>query len=450
MSPRPNKKITKGSFATVLIGRDAVFKIQDMKSDSNLNLYTYTDAIISSFVSAISSSTNGLPCVTDIQINKSMELRIQMPNYGITLDEWCKKTSHIDRMADMPILMLQLCNACNALFAAGIQHTDIKPTNILIDPANRRLTLIDYNIYSIQTVNGWTPSVGTWCYVAPEILHQSAPSNTSMCWSIGMIMAEICGGGYVLGDINVYMRKSSTPKRKDWQHVFTALRHRNPNSLTIASSHIDVMKNTRWLKIFQACTRWNSNNRVTLDTLTTIMTPIDPREHYRLTPSKFKADSKQVYFTKSVERNVAIDNIYQFCCTDIAVYGELMYRSIYIYDILSGNVDPAICMCIANVILGYSLDVPMVEGFRTVLDYICSVRDVEKAIIGLCTESNMWDLYWIGADVVAMRAGLSMRNCVTHMPEVMKKIESPYTCSTIVEGLYNCCQRRHCTACTGI
>ena len=436
---RTSHNVTKtGSFARVLINKDTAEKIQPIKNeDSSLNLYTYTDAIISSFVSGLSTETNGLPYVTNIQLTNT-DLRIRMPYYGITLDEWCRVTSYTERLACLQVLLIQLCNACSSLLSAGIQHTDIKPSNIIIDKKNLILKLIDYNIYTIKTVNGWTPSVGTWCYVAPEILYKSTPSNTSMIWSIGMIMAEICGGNYVLGPINTFMKKSKMGMRKEWKSVFTSLQQRNSTSLSISHEHEEAMRNTRWMKLFQVCTRWNPCSRISLDTLTTLLTPIDPRM-YLYKPNSI--DSREVHFKKSPERDEAINQIQQFCETDINTYGEIIYRSIFIYDILKGKTHPAICICVANIMMGFCIEDAIIDSFTKVFNYTSSKKQIEEDIMSVFAEHNKWDLYWIGADVVAISSGISKRNCLMFMAQVMKTVESPYTCSVVVEALFNCCAR---------
>ena len=325
------------------------------------------------------------------------------------------------------------------------QHTDIKPSNIIIDKKHCVLKLIDYNIFTVKTVNGWTPSVGTWCYVAPEILYKSTPSNTSMTWSIGMMIAEICGGNYVLGPINTFMKKSKMSMRKEWKNVFTGLKQRNSISLPISHEHKEAMKNTRWMKLFQACTRWNPSSRISLDTLTTLLTPIDPRLYLQ---KPISVDSKEVHFKKSSERDEAINQIHKFCETDMNTYGEIMYRSMFIYDILKGKFHSVICMCVANIIMGFCLEDTMVDKFKTVLNYSSSKKEIEETMIDIFAENNKWDLYWIGADVVAISAGISKRNFLMHISDVMKNIESPYTCSSVVDSLFAHCSR-NCAACTG-
>lgn len=430
-------RIKKGSYATVLVKNTSVQKIQPLVTDRRLDLYTYTDAIMSLFVSSVSTRTNGLPALTGILVDDNKnELRMRMANYGMTLDEWCKVTPHNERMACLPVFIIQLCDACNVLFKAGIQHPDIKPANILVNPANNCLKLIDYNIYSVQTLSGWTETVGTWCYVPPEILFHSAPSDTSMTWSIGMMIAEICGAGYALGPINSLMSESVMGDRIEWEYLFADLKERHPENFLVSSKHTLAMTDIRWKQIFNACTKWHPRDRVTLEALSAMITPILTIEH---PPAVFvNHNSRAVHIVPSVCRDAAIDHISKLCNIDIQIYGDLMYRSIYLYDLLTPtDVHPVICMCIANVMLGYCLDKTLLSLFKTEFDYTKTLEETEVDMINVLNDRrvNIGVLYWIGADIVALRSGMLKQDCMTHLPEVMKKIQSPYTCSTVVAAL---------------
>lgn len=78
-------------------------------------------------------------------------------------------------------------------------HRDIKPQNLLIDPATGRLALCDFG--SAKALNPSEPNVAYICsryYRAPELIMGQASYTTSIdIWSLGCVFAELLLGGPV-------------------------------------------------------------------------------------------------------------------------------------------------------------------------------------------------------------------------------------------------------------
>jgi serine/threonine protein kinase len=90
-------------------------------------------------------------------------------------------------------IIASIIKQCMLLNKLGIQHTDLKPSNILINETTKEVTIIDYNICSIKSSGkthfGWSFGIGTWCFCAPEIIYNEEPSDTSCMdyWSFNCI-----------------------------------------------------------------------------------------------------------------------------------------------------------------------------------------------------------------------------------------------------------------------
>ena len=80
----------------------------------------------------------------------------------------------------------EICSAVSYLHSQKINHCDLKPDNILVDP-NGHIHLIDFGISNINT-NKTNVSAGSYGFSAPEILVGKASTPLSDIYSIGQIM----------------------------------------------------------------------------------------------------------------------------------------------------------------------------------------------------------------------------------------------------------------------
>lgn len=91
---------------------------------------------------------------------------------------------------DARIYCMQLVNAIACLHENGYAHRDIKPSNVLIDPAQRKLTVIDLGLAGI--IKKYSP-MSTLCgsdfYKAPEIFLGNSSYDGVKCdaWSVGIL-----------------------------------------------------------------------------------------------------------------------------------------------------------------------------------------------------------------------------------------------------------------------
>ena len=98
----------------------------------------------------------------------------------------------------MPLLIsklysYQLLRALGYIHALGICHRDIKPQNVLVDPANHRLVVCDFG--SAKKLVRGEPNVAYICsryYRAPELIFGATDYSPQIdLWSAGCVIAEM-------------------------------------------------------------------------------------------------------------------------------------------------------------------------------------------------------------------------------------------------------------------
>jgi glycogen synthase kinase 3 beta len=94
------------------------------------------------------------------------------------------------------LYLYQLSRALSHIHALGICHRDIKPQNLLVDPANQQLKLCDFG--SAKALVRGEPNVSYICsryYRAPELIFGSTDYSTAIdVWSQGCVGAELLLG----------------------------------------------------------------------------------------------------------------------------------------------------------------------------------------------------------------------------------------------------------------
>lgn len=110
------------------------------------------------------------------------ELRQYMGNKDIPVDQFL-------------MWFAQICLAIDALHDAKIIHRDLKPENILLDSLGY-IKLADFgNSIKLNTMFSKANSVvGTFQYMAPELINGEQHSNKIDIWSLGVILYEMTVG----------------------------------------------------------------------------------------------------------------------------------------------------------------------------------------------------------------------------------------------------------------
>ncbi|MBT2421190.1 serine/threonine protein kinase [Streptomyces sp. ISL-22] len=90
----------------------------------------------------------------------------------------------------------QVLAALRAAHAAGIQHRDVKPANILLRPDGNAV-LTDFGIAAVQGTTGLTATgelVGSPEYMAPERIRGHGDDPSADLWSLGVVL-YVCAEG---------------------------------------------------------------------------------------------------------------------------------------------------------------------------------------------------------------------------------------------------------------
>ena len=119
---------------------------------------------------------------------------------GISLKEW-RTGENLRNITEFLQIAIALCNALDILYRDQIIHKDIKPANILINPATKQVKLIDFSIASLlprETQTLMNPNVleGTLSYISPE---QTGRMNRGIdyrtdFYSLGVTFYELLTG----------------------------------------------------------------------------------------------------------------------------------------------------------------------------------------------------------------------------------------------------------------
>jgi serine/threonine protein kinase len=182
-----------------------------------------------------------------------------MPYCGCPLNE-------VKRPELATYIISRLCEILVAFEENGVQHTDLKPNNILYNVATNEVTLIDYNIVSITVVASGTkrvltPAYGTWSYSSPEVVFYTRPSPTSPTWAVGLLLAYLYAR-YPWQPI-YKMTSEQVSSRTQWKKELTNLREKHPDCFPLSTEHLRVMP-PHIVNLFRKCTRWNPQARPSL------------------------------------------------------------------------------------------------------------------------------------------------------------------------------------------
>ena len=138
-----------GGYASIYYNSNinSILKIQPLYDDirpESLSTSTLYESIIQAAIIDIPNTIK----LDKIEIYNNSHIVHYMPYYGISFHDYFKfiknNTANTANTANTPtlklkhplLIILSVAETCFALFKKGIQHTDLKPTNILINVNN--------------------------------------------------------------------------------------------------------------------------------------------------------------------------------------------------------------------------------------------------------------------------------------------------------------------------
>ncbi|HYY55409.1 MAG TPA: protein kinase [Candidatus Dormibacteraeota bacterium] len=111
---------------------------------------------------------------------------------GTTLDELVRRSGALS-LSEAAGIVAQVADALDAAHARGIVHSDVKPSNVLIDDEGVA-KLTDFGIARAVESGPDHELVGTPRYVAPEVVRGESPSPRSDVYALGLVAYELIAG----------------------------------------------------------------------------------------------------------------------------------------------------------------------------------------------------------------------------------------------------------------
>lgn len=314
---------------------------------------------------------------------------------GDSLPEWIKKTPLKQRLTDIPILFKQLLEICLFLEKQGLQHTDIKPLNILYE--NQTVSLIDYNCMSVlKLVNNqptWTDSIGTWKYAAPEIIHNGSVHSNSIVWSLAMILC------YLFNDLpntkKYYNFEFQTEERLFWKKFYKYVQYSEQCRYAFKKAYQHIPD--EWKALLYCMLRWDPDDRIslqkTLDYINTIFHVYPTRVpyfHHRVIPYQPSLNSR-LYYLNKLFTFIESTHIYRFCTT------FFLWDSFQVFIIPDNEVlSLTSCYLISGLIFNEYIEDAYLHEFLIYMNV--SYKEVEP-FIWKVAESLQWNLYQKSTDL---------------------------------------------------
>jgi serine/threonine-protein kinase len=122
---------------------------------------------------------------------------------------WRQLAQDKERPLDLPTVlgwMVQLAEAMEAAHQSGLIHGDLKPSNLMLDPAGK-VRILDLGLAFHDDAQATTSVMqleqqGTIAYMAPEVLLGAAPGRQSDIYAMGVILFELATGARPFGNMS--------------------------------------------------------------------------------------------------------------------------------------------------------------------------------------------------------------------------------------------------------
>ncbi len=103
---------------------------------------------------------------------------------------------HTDSLANALQIAIQICEALEHAHSSGVIHRDLKPENVVLT-STQGVKLMDFGLARAVDTPSLTAEgaiIGTFLYLAPELLLGQAPTPQSDLYALGMVLYELmCG-----------------------------------------------------------------------------------------------------------------------------------------------------------------------------------------------------------------------------------------------------------------
>lgn len=184
-------KIGEGTYGTVWYDKSSLFVYKVINKIDKLNK---NEIEIATFKEITALQYLNHPNIIKLYniINNKDTIILELEYGGISLSKWIESSSYPERIKSLKWIVYQILHVLAYLEQNNIIHGDLKPSNILINPDNLNIKIIDWGTTSFPN------SVNTWCsctyvFAPPEILicDNIEYSNKVDIYSLGMLIRNI-------------------------------------------------------------------------------------------------------------------------------------------------------------------------------------------------------------------------------------------------------------------
>ena len=203
-------------------GMASIYKAIDLKTDEYVAIkvpHRHLEADVASFSrfereEQIGKSLNHPSVLKFISVegSKSRPYLVMEFLEGQTLAEYIQKTRPVPE-PEAARIASRICDGLNYLHQQNVIHRDLKPANIMLC-ADGSIRIMDFGIAKSaqarrMTFVGFTPSMGTPDYMAPEQVQGKRGDERTDIYSLGAILYEMATGSVMFEGENPYVVMNS-------------------------------------------------------------------------------------------------------------------------------------------------------------------------------------------------------------------------------------------------
>ena len=390
--------------------------------------------ILDTICMASFSGMRGIPICHRIAEDAN-NVMLFMDYQGQTLLKWVGEHDLSQRRAYCINFITQLVEILLNLLFNGIQHTDLKPSNILVN-SNREIYLIDFNCMSIEYVSDlsrrWVESIGTWYYCAPEIVLSKCPTSTSVVWSLGLIYCTI----WYKYPISRTVVKSASIKKipehqQEWSEIFTHMQKYYSNETALVWRDIirNLPKDTS--DFISQMLAWDPKKRPSLQDVFLFFKK-EPISGIHLTRLEWVANPNTSDAEHRDERRRVIEHLFQLC--DKHCRFHYFTPSVVLFDrsYTVHSIDNLTKMLACYVIVSFVHNESALDSREFQNGLAVSVPDIEAAVFTIGHHLH-WKIHQRSIEYILLKLGF------TTSPSTLKTIlmtqKEPYTPKSVAKRL---------------
>ena len=199
-----DQQLGVGCEATIFEGEDVITRTKiAVKVFPKNGLKSETEILLESQILQICAHRNVIGYIDLLEDPNSFNMFLEYAPGGDLLNRLTKE-NHKYTEVEARSLFRNLVEAIHFIHSMDIVHRDIKPENILLmsstDHCDMRVN--DFGCATICYDDSLTDLIGTFQYMAPEVLKRSPYGKRVDLWMLGVLLYIVLSGGYPFSHCN--------------------------------------------------------------------------------------------------------------------------------------------------------------------------------------------------------------------------------------------------------